>query len=76
MEIRFFNEEFGTEIESEESETMGGLLLERTGRIPSSGETFSIDGLTITVLHARPHRLDRLEVGFPQDSDRGERHHG
>jgi CBS domain containing-hemolysin-like protein len=76
MEIRFFNEEFGTEIESEESETMGGLLLERTGRIPSSGETFSIDGLTITVLHARPHRLDRLEVGFPQDSDRGERRDG
>ena len=65
MEIRFFNEEFGTAIESEHSETMGGLVLERTGRIPGVGESFVIDGLTVTVLRAEPHRLGRLEVGLP-----------
>jgi putative hemolysin len=62
MEIRFFNEEFGTELEAEESETMGGLLLERCGRIPSQGEEFRMDGVTLRVVKAEPNRIVTIEV--------------
>ncbi len=65
MEIRFFNEQFGTSLSTEESETMAGLLLERTGRIPASGERLAVDGLRVHVLRAEPHRVLSLEVTLP-----------
>jgi len=68
MEIRFFNEEFDTELESEDAETMAGLVLERAGRIPASGECFEIFGLTVRVVAAEPHRIVTLEVKLPTPS--------
>jgi putative hemolysin len=69
MEIRFFNEEFRVELESEESETLGGLVLERTGQIPSTGEELTIEELSFRVLHAEPNRVVTLEVTFPEASE-------
>jgi putative hemolysin len=65
MEIRFFNEEFGADVEAGEAETMAGLVLERVGRIPGTGESFEIQGLEVTVRNAEPHRLVTLEVTIP-----------
>jgi CBS domain containing-hemolysin-like protein len=62
MEIRYFNEEFGTELEAEESETIGGLLLERTGRIPAAGETLEVGPVRFRVLEAEPSRLMSIEA--------------
>ncbi len=72
MEIRFFNTQFGTELESEENETMAGLVLERLGRIPAAGETFVLDGLAVRVTRAEPHRIVSLEVKLPPASPRPE----
>lgn len=66
MEIRFFNEQFGTELASEEAETMAGLVLERFGRIPASGEELVVDGLPVRVARAEPHRILSLEVSLPE----------
>jgi len=66
MEIRFFNEEFGTVIESEDSETMAGLVLEVAGRIPRMGDTFAVQGLQLTVRKAEPHRIVTLEARLPE----------
>lgn len=66
MEIRFFNEQFGTQLVSEEAETMAGLVLERFGRIPAAGETLLVDGLTVRVARAEPHRILTLEVDLPE----------
>jgi len=66
MEIRFFNEQFGTALESEESETLAGLVLERLGRIPARGESLRVDGLEIRVARAEPHRVVTLEVDLPE----------
>jgi CBS domain containing-hemolysin-like protein len=65
MEIRFFNEEFGTELEAEDAETMAGLLLERTGRIPAVGEEFTVDGAGFRVLERKPNRIVSLEITVP-----------
>ncbi|MBZ0269420.1 hemolysin family protein [bacterium] len=71
MELRFFNEQFGTELDSEESETIAGLVLDRSGRIPASGEAFRFDGLVVTVVKAEPHRIVMLEVEFPEGGSAG-----
>jgi putative hemolysin len=65
MEIRFFNEEFGTEIESDRAETMAGLVLEVVGRIPRTGESFTIQGVSMTVRNAEPHRIVTVQVEIP-----------
>jgi putative hemolysin len=65
MEIRFFNEEFGTALAAEESETMAGLLLERTGRIPATGEELELEGMRVRVVKAEPQRIVTLEIELP-----------
>ncbi len=62
MEIRFFNEEFGTELEAVDSETMAGLVLEHAGRIPVIGDEFRINNIELKVLKAEPNRIVTLEV--------------
>lgn len=71
MEIRFFNEEFGTELEAEEAETMAGLLLERTGRIPAAGEELAVDGVAFRVLERKPNRIVSLEITVPPREEDG-----
>jgi len=72
MEIRFFNEEFGTELEAEEAETMAGLLLERTGKISAAGEEHMVDGVRFRVLEGKPNRIVSLEITVPPRPEGGE----
>jgi CBS domain containing-hemolysin-like protein len=46
----------------EASETIGGHVSHRLGRFPAVGETFVMDGLSITVLAGDGRRLDRLRL--------------
>jgi CBS domain containing-hemolysin-like protein len=66
MEIRFFNEQFGTDLASEDAETLAGLVLERSGRIPATGESLVLDGLAVRIARAEPHRILSLEVELPE----------
>jgi magnesium and cobalt transporter len=49
-------------IEPEGFATVGGFLLSRLGRVPTVGETFEIDGLTVEVLEAERRRVNRVRV--------------
>jgi CBS domain containing-hemolysin-like protein len=44
------------------SATVGGLLVELSGRIPAAGERFLVGGLEFDVLQATPSRVDRLII--------------
>jgi CBS domain containing-hemolysin-like protein len=48
--------------EGEGFETVGGFLLSRLGRVPSAGEQFEIDGLTVQVLEAERRRITRVRI--------------
>ena len=50
--------------EGEGFETVGGYLLSRLGRVPSTGERFEIDGLAVEVLEAERRRITRVRM-FP-----------
>jgi putative hemolysin len=62
MELAMFRETFDVAIESPHAETIGGYLLERSGRIPKVGEMLFFDGLLFVVRRAEPHRLLEIEI--------------
>lgn len=47
---------------SEQYDTLGGFVTVTMGRIPQPGESFSHDGLKVTVLGAEPTRVTRLRI--------------
>ncbi len=52
----------GVRIEKEGFETVGGYVLARLGRVPSVGESFDLDGVTVEVLEAQERRVIRVRV--------------
>ncbi len=61
-EIGDFNTAFGTHYSDEEFDTVGGLILNRFGRVPKRGEQISFDNLMFKVLRADSRRLHLLQV--------------
>ena len=53
-------ERLDVEIEPEGFETVGGYVLTRVGRVPSPGERFELDGMTVEVLEAERRRIHRV----------------
>jgi magnesium and cobalt exporter, CNNM family len=47
-------------------DTIAGLLLERLGRIPDTGESIVIHGWRLTVTRMDGHRIDRVLL-MPRD---------
>ena len=60
--IEDFNAEFGTRFSDEDCDTVGGLLLNRLGRVPQRKEEIDIDDLHFVVLRADRRRLYTLLV--------------
>jgi magnesium and cobalt transporter len=61
-EIGDFNAAFGTRLEDEAFDTIGGLVMSRFGRVPKRGEQIAFDNLTVKVLRADSRRLHLLQV--------------
>ena len=61
-ELARFDETFGTRYANEDSDTVGGLVLSRLGRLPKRGEQIVIDDLNFKVLRADSRRLHLLLV--------------
>lgn len=55
-------ETFGTSIGAWGVQTVGGFLIQAVGRIPRSGERFTVSGLEFDVLQATPTRVERVAV--------------
>jgi putative hemolysin len=55
-------ERLGVEIETEGSDTVGGYVLARVGRVPAVGETFELEGLHVEVLEAERRRIHKVRL--------------
>jgi CBS domain containing-hemolysin-like protein len=53
---------FDYEVDSEEFDTVGGLLMNRLGRLPMVGDSVVVDGLELRVLSMSGRRIKRLRV--------------
>jgi len=61
-EIAAFNQVFGTQFSDTDFNTVGGMVLDRLGRLPKRGEAITIGGLRFHVLRADSRRLHSLQV--------------
>ena len=57
-----FNEHFGTQYSDETFDTIGGLVVNHIGHVPSVGETATIDRFWFKVLDADSRRIRELQV--------------
>jgi CBS domain containing-hemolysin-like protein len=48
--------------ESDEYETLGGLINSRAGRVPSTGEVVTIEPYVCTILESTPRRVERVQL--------------
>lgn len=60
--IEDFNEYFDSELEDEEYDTIGGLVMHVLGRLPRRGEKVEHGGFEFAVIRADRRRIDALQV--------------
>ena len=53
---------FGVNVESEDYETVGGLVIHELGRLPSVGDEICVEGLKLRVLSMAGRRIRRLRI--------------
>ena len=53
---------FSVKVDSEDFDTVGGLVIHELGRLPSVGDEASVDGLKLRVISMSGRRLRRLRV--------------
>ncbi|APZ42307.1 HlyC/CorC family transporter [Acidihalobacter ferrooxydans] len=68
--IEDFNDYFHAQYSDEEFDTIGGLLINRIGRVPKRGESVNLDRFRFRVLRADTRRVHLLELRV--DSEGGE----
>ncbi|WP_256839721.1 hemolysin family protein [Ornithinimicrobium faecis] len=62
LNIEEFEELTGKELSNENYDTVGGLILERLGRLAEAGDTVEVEGLTLEVLQMDGMRIARVRV--------------
>lgn len=62
MPIEDFNRHFGEELDEEEFDTIGGIVVKAFGYLPERGEELALGGLRISVLRADPRRVHLFRV--------------
>ncbi|MBK5072417.1 CNNM family magnesium/cobalt transport protein CorC [Budviciaceae bacterium CWB-B4] len=66
--IEEFNEVFSTNFSDEEVDTIGGLVMQAFGHLPSRGEIISIEGYQFKVAMADSRRIIQVHVTIPNES--------
>ncbi|MGP0032290.1 MAG: hemolysin family protein [Acidimicrobiales bacterium] len=56
------DELLGAELPHGPWDTVGGLMLDRAGRVPDEGDTVEVDGFRLTALEVRGRRIGRVRI--------------
>ena len=56
------NEMFDTEIEAEDFDSVGGLIVSELGRMPNVGDQVSVDGIRLKVLTVNGRRIKKVRI--------------
>lgn len=72
MALEDLNEETGMDLESEQVETIGGYLCELSGRVPRSGETFTLNGRKLSVTEADKKQVKWISISTPEALPEGD----
>ncbi len=66
-----FNDELDTNIDSEDYESLGGLIIEHLDRLPNKGDSVKIDNCKLTVIKMDDKRIDlvKVQIDTPEDTE-------
>jgi putative hemolysin len=62
MDLDDVNRLMRTNLPTEDTDTLGGLIYSKLGRIPKVGDAVALDGVKITVLSLMGHRIKKVRV--------------
>lgn len=68
LEVDYLNEEYDLNLkESENYETLGGLIVNHTEEIPEKDEIVEIEGMAFTILQVSSTKIELVELKMPVD---------
>ncbi len=63
MKLDDINDELGTDLDSEDYDSIGGLMIEALDRLPRYGETVTLDnGMTLTARGVKGNRITKVLI--------------
>ena len=65
INIDEINQRFGTELECQEFDSLGGYIIENIDRFPKLNEVIKIDDLNFTIIKKTKNRIEKILVDFP-----------
>lgn len=65
INIDEINQRFGTELECQEFDSLGGYIIENIDRFPKLNEVITIDDLNFTIIKKTKNRIEKILVEFP-----------
>lgn len=69
MKIDDINDALHTLMDSEDYDSIGGLIIEKLERIPEVGDTITLpDGIVLTVRNASRNRVDKVLMQIPEEA--------
>jgi len=62
VDIKDFNEIMGSQLPTEETETLGGFVYEQVGRVPTSGESLQVGDISLTIEQVTGRRIRKVRA--------------
>ena len=63
-------DQIGLELESEDYDSIGGIVIELLDRLPQSGESVTTEnGIRLVVDEVEKNRIDKVHIYLPQDGE-------
>ena len=73
MNLKDINEELGIELISENSETLGGYIIDILGEIPNDGENLNlkieVENYHFTIISVKERRIEQVKLEIEQVED-------
>ncbi|MDY3902334.1 hemolysin family protein [Peptoniphilus sp.] len=66
VNIDEINQKFGTELECQEFDSLGGFIIENIDRFPKLNEVLNISDLKFTIAKKTKNRIEKIILEFPQ----------
>lgn len=67
VNIDEINQKFGTELECQEFDSLGGFIIENIDRFPKLNEVLNISDLKFTIAKKTKNRIEKIILEFPKD---------
>lgn len=70
MKLNDINDELGTELESEDYDSIGGLIIENLDRLPEEGESITTpQGIVLQVSEVNQNRIVKVRMTLPEEKE-------